>query len=73
MKINMEVYQAIMNQKRLMVYSMQNQIWYVVKWTDGVYIHYRIRTFEHSCKFYYYLSGSINPPSFNPQTEVISV
>ena len=67
------IYESVLQNQRLLCYAINCQIWYVVKWNDGVYIHYRIKADEMKYRIFYFICDSKLPPQFKPETKMIEV
>lgn len=67
------VYNAILFNKKVAVYRLYDEYWYVVEWGKKVYLHYTQKIKGKKCEFYWYLADSTLWPQWRCQTDIITV
>jgi hypothetical protein len=67
------IYESVLQNKRLLSYAKYEEIWYVIGWTENIYIHYRIKTVGTHYRIFYFFDSRRLPPEFNPVTQSVDI
>jgi hypothetical protein len=67
------VYNAILFNKRVAVYKLNSEYWYVVEWGKKCYLHYTQKIKANKTEFYWYLADSTLWPEWKCQTDLLTV
>jgi len=73
MNLKHEIYQKIVLNPRVAVYSIHTEIWNVIHYNESIYIHYKTVTKGHQLTIFFYLSGSKIVPKWPCQCEPIDL